>query len=231
MALHQTNFLQKATGRNFWKDMNGVPRLTKPDITRYKEWANEKLYLTGAEQGESPTWDWILEKFKEQMYSFGINIFVVDAFNKVELGKGNKLDEINTVLTKLTNFAQINNVIVFLVAHPTKMQKKEDGTYEQPTLYNVSGSADFRNQTHDGFCIYRYFDGDQKGFTEFTNLKTKMNFQGEIGAKIGFEYDPVNGRYYAQGMNPSTFDMTGGITQPIPEDNSDIIPMELEAPF
>ena len=57
------------------------------------------------------------------MYSFGIDIFVIDAFNKVLLPKGNKLEEINIVLTKLTHFAQSNNVIVFLVAHPTKMQK------------------------------------------------------------------------------------------------------------
>jgi len=225
MELHQTTFAQKATGRNFWKGIDDVPRMTREDISRYKDWANEKIYLTGSEKGESPTWDWILEKFKEQMYSFGINIFVIDAFNKVELGKGNKLDEINSVLTKLTNFAQINNVIVFLVAHPRKMSQKEDGTYEKPSLYDVSGSADFRNQTHDGFCIYRYFDTENStGYTEFANLKTKMNFQGQIGKKVDFEYDMVNGRYYAKGMPPPRFDMT----QKEVVNNDDLLPVELD---
>ena len=56
------------------------------------------------------------------MYTFGIDIFVIDAFNKLQLPKGNKLDEINKVLTKLTMFAQMHNVIIFLVAHPTKMK-------------------------------------------------------------------------------------------------------------
>ena len=167
MELHQTNFIQKAVGKNFWNKVNRIPRITEEDILRYENWANEKLYLTGPEQGKGANWDWILDKFKEQIYSFGINIFVIDAFNKVELGKGNKIDEINNVLTRLTNFAQVNNALVFLVAHPRKMQQKEDGTYDKPTLYDVSGSADFRNQTHDGFCIHRHFGED--GYTEFVN--------------------------------------------------------------
>ena len=76
-------------------------------------------------KNEAPTWDWILEKFKEQLFSYGIDIFVIDAFNKLILPKGNKLDEINNVLTRLTSFAQMNNCLVLLVAHPTKMKKNE----------------------------------------------------------------------------------------------------------
>jgi hypothetical protein len=39
----------------------------------------------------------------------------------------------------------MNNVIIFLVAHPNKMQKRRDnGLYVSPTLYDVlSGSYGF----------------------------------------------------------------------------------------
>lgn len=209
MALHQTNFIQKAVGRNFWKDYPGIPRITKDDIDRYTEWANEKIYITAPEGDQAPTWDWLLDTFKEQMYSYGIDIFVVDAFNKLQLPSGNKLDEINRVLTRLTSFAQANNVIVLLVAHPTKMQKTEDGLYSMPSLYDVSGSADFRNQTHSGYCIYRYFENEEHdGYTTFTNLKTKFSFQGEIGAKIDYEYHVPTGRYYERGQQPTDYDLT-----------------------
>jgi len=210
MSLHQTNFIQKAVGKPFWKDIDGVPRITKEEIEEYKAWANEKLYLTAPERGETATWDWLLEKFKEQMMRFGINIFFIDAFNKVELPQGNKIDEINRVLTKVTSFAQANNVIVFLVAHPTKMKKNEAGVYDCPTLYDVSGSADFRNQTHDGFGIYRFFENEEtgsEGYTEFINLKTKMNFQGEIGKRVEFDYHIPTGRYFARGTQPPLFNM------------------------
>jgi twinkle protein len=206
MALHQSNFIQKAVGKPFFKDIQGVKKVTKEDINRYVNWANEKLYITLPENGKTPDWDWILDKFKEQMLIYGVDIFVIDAFNKVLLTKGMaKKDAIDETLTKITSFAQSNNVIVLLVAHPTKMKKSEKGVYDTPTLYDVSGSSDFRNQTHDGYCIYRYFD---ENYTKFINLKTKMQFQGEIGKDIDFDYHLPTGRYFAKGQNIPTFDIT-----------------------
>ncbi len=213
MSLYHTNLMEKVVGRSFWKDKpdsvgNNLPRITKNEIDTYEEWANEKIYLTSA-SGELPTWDWLLDKFKEQMFTFGIDIFVVDAFNKVLLPPGNKLEQINIVLTKLTHFAQSNNVIIFLVAHPTKMQKSQDtNLYNVPTLYDVSGSADFRNQTHNGYTIYRNWDTEStEAGTDFYNMKTKFNFQGEIGAKISFNYSMVNGRYYEKGTKEPLFSL------------------------
>ena len=207
MELYHTNLSEKVTGKNFWGKVNGkdVNRVSKEELTKYKEWGKEKIYLTDCEAGNLPTWDWLLKKFEEQMYSFGIDIFVIDAFNKVLLPKGNKLEEINIVLTKLTHFAQSNNVIVFLVAHPTKMQKNEQGIYGVPTLYDVSGSADFRNQTHNGYTIYRHFYDEVNNIeneTEFFNMKTKFNFQGEIGSSVKFKYCLENGRFYTGHEEP-----------------------------
>jgi twinkle protein len=203
-SLHHATFMQKVYGKNFFKDYPGVPRISKDEIIKYKEWANNKIYLTAPDNSTSPTWGWLLDRFKEQMICYGIDIFVIDAFNKLEFDKsGNKLDQINEVLTKLTTFAQMNNVIIFLIAHPTKMKKSESGIYESPTLYDVSGSSDFRNQTHDGYCVYRNFNEDG-GYTTFTNLKTKMTFQGQIGAYAEFQYDLASGRYYERGSECPT---------------------------
>jgi twinkle protein len=119
-------------------------------------------------------------------------------FDKV----GDNRHLISEVLTKLTSFAQQNNVIIFLIAHPTKMKKSDSGAYDMPNLYDVSGSADFRNQTHDGFCVYRIFEDENNAAqTIFKNLKTKFSFQGEIGAVKNFKYHLPSGRYYVEG-NP-----------------------------
>lgn len=197
MALHQANFIQKFWAMPFF----GNEKLSEDKIHFYNNWSSEKLYLTSPEKGQTPNWDWVLEKFKEQMYSFGVDIFVIDAFNKVLFtDNGNRLQQINDVLTRLTSFAQMNDVMIFLVAHPTKMKKNDQGVYDCPTLYDVSGSADFRNQTHDGFAIYRYFGNEE--YTEFINLKTKMSFQGEIGEKVQYEYHKKSGRYYERFTEP-----------------------------
>jgi len=234
LHLHQSTFIQKTFGKNFFNEVAGTPRISKQEIAKYAEWANEKIYLTCPDNGERPTWNWLLEKFKEQMVTYGIDIFVIDAFNKLEFDeKGNKLDLINSTLTKLTSFAQINNVMIFLIAHPTKMSKNATGQYEMPSLYDVSGSSDFRNQTHDGFCIYRFF-GDDAG-TKFINLKTKMSFQGEIGASVDFDYHLPSGRYYEKGTSEPTFNLIDwDIESPEPKtplatlvEAFDLEPMEL----
>lgn len=187
MSLYVTNLGTKALGTNLFK-------ATEQQRNEFKEWATEKIYLTNADSGQEPNWEWLLDTFQNQMMRYGIDIFVIDAWNKVILNDKNELQGIRRVLTKLTSFAQQNNVMIFLVAHPTKMKKNEKTKeYEQPTLYDVAGSADFRNQTHDGFCVYRYFN---EGKTTITNLKTKMSFQGDIGKSADFYYNIENGRYY-----------------------------------
>lgn len=207
LSLHQTRVIPKVIGKPFWKSQG--ERVTPSDIERYVKWANQRLYYTMPEAGEVANWDWIFDKFKEQMFTYGINIFVIDAFNKVQ-GASTK-EERDSVLSRLTMFAQTNNVVIMLVAHPTKMRKKDDGTYEMPTLYDVSGTSDFRNQTHDGYCIHRDFTDNS---VMFCNLKTKYNFQGKIGEFTILSYDIPTGRYYTQGMNVPLFDMTKSNEEP-----------------
>ena len=212
MALHQTQFMEKFYGKNFFNENFDRKRITKEEIKRYIDWANERLYITAPDNGEFPTWSWLLEKFKEQMFIYGVDIFVIDAFNKLEYDKSNdsELSKIKSVLTKLTMFAQMNNVIIFLVVHPRKMIKKDNGDYELPTLYDCSGSADFRNQTHDGFSIYRHFnyddnEGVDKNDVDFVVQKIKMKFQGEMNGTERFRFDPASERYYSKNQSPPTF--------------------------
>lgn len=214
VALHQLKLASKFIGKPYDKkkiyhypDGSQIPYLDRLDIAKYAEWANERIYTTTGNPETYTDWDWLLSIFKQQIFRYGINVFIVDAWNKVELPsrlKGNSVDNINSALTMITDFCIKNNVLVILVAHPTKM-KKENGAYEIPDLYSVSGSAHFRNQTHDGYVIYRYFPCDEhpKGKTLFINAKTKFSdIQGEIGKDMGFYYEPSCGRYYHEEQEP-----------------------------
>lgn len=218
IQMHFANFAQKAVGKPFYTDIDGIGRMTKEDIDRFKLWSKDRLYITAGEGKDVVDWKWLIEKFKEQLFSFGINIFVVDAWNKVQMPKGYFGKEgIDKVLTELTAFCQQNNVSLHLIAHPTKMKKTERGDYEVPTLYDVSGSSDFRNQAHNGCTIYRKFDtAEQEGCTEFYNMKTKMAFQGRIGEKVVFKYHIPTARYYVEGCAPYHLDLTqDGEREPI----------------
>ena len=220
IKMHFANFAQKAIGKPFYSDIDGVKRMTKDDYARFEQWSADRLYITAGEGADTIDWKWLIDKFKEQLFSFGINVFVVDAWNKVQMPQGyNGKEGIDRVLTELTAFCQQNNVQIFLIAHPTKMRKQDNGKYEVPTLYDVSGSADFRNQAHNGFTIYRNFETDKNandGNTTFFNMKTKMFFQGDIGAEIVFKYHVPTARYYIEGCPPYHLDLTeDGSKEPI----------------
>ena len=92
------------------------------------------------------------------------------------------------------------------------------------------------DQTHDGFCIYRYFGDDS--YTSFENLKTKMKFQGIIGGKVDFEYHIPSGRYYLRGGIPPTHSLIDCLEEEIniipkisTDDAFDDVNINLEVPF
>src|SRR5690606_19186568 len=128
LELHMSSFIQKTIGKPYF-EMKDQQRVSKDEIEQFIEWSEQRLYLTSGEAGVFVNWDWLFEKFKEQMFQYGISIFVVDAYNKVEhTGGKTERENITQVLSRLTQFAQQNNVLIILIAHPTKMQK-ENGIY------------------------------------------------------------------------------------------------------
>lgn len=198
MKMHHGVLAEKVLGKPFKKDFANNPKMTASELQEYIEWSKDRVYLTYPEKGETMGWKWLLDKFREQLFSYAIDIFVIDAFNKVKRNNPDSLGEINQVLSDLCLFAQAHNVHVFLVAHPTKMAKDKNGNYLPPTLYDVKGSGDFRDQAHNGLCVHRYFE---EGYTEVINLKTKFKSQGVITGRAEFEYDVTNGRYHERGGN------------------------------
>ncbi len=209
MKLHHSQLAEKVIGKPFRSDYNGFNRMTMDEVNEYKRWSSERVYITNPEKGEMINWDWLIEKFKEQIFRFGVDIFVIDAFNKVKRNSPSDLAEIGEILGRLTLFVQAYNVHIFLIAHPTKMKKNDDGAYEIPSLYDVKGSGDFRDQAHNGLCIYRYFDENNdlgKAHTIAMNIKTKFKHQGEIGASVPFSFETANGRYrdFDSGLNIET---------------------------
>lgn len=196
MQIHHSILAEKVIGRPFHNDTTESRRMTRLEYERYIEWSSNKLYLTAPEDADTPDWDWLLNTFQQQIFRYGIDIFVIDAFNKVKRKNMDSLGEISQILSRLTLFAQQNNVHIFLIAHPTKMQKDESGNYKVPTLYDVKGSGDFYDQTHNGLTGYRHFANDnQEDSFDIITTKLKFKHQGEVNKTINYKFCTSNGRY------------------------------------
>lgn len=200
MELHHSILAEKVIGKPFYGNTSECSKMTEQDLQDYIEWSSDRVYLTCPEKAIIPDWDWVFDRFNEQLFRYGIDVFVIDAFNKVKMKGGGTLYEINEVLGRLTLFAQMHNIHIFLIAHPTKMRKKEDGKFDVPTLYDVKGSGDFYDQTHNGLTVYRHFDDN---WTEVIPQKLKFKHQGKVLERTAFKYCISNGRYYSMIEQPS----------------------------
>lgn len=201
MSLHHSVLAEKVIGKPFHNEVKGIGRITKNDLQDYSDWSSKRMFFTAPETGQMPTWDWLIERFKEQLFRFGIDIFVVDAFNKVKRSNPDSLGEINEILARLTLFCQQHDVAMFLIAHPTKMKKDErTNKYAVPTLYDVKGTGDFYDQSHNGLTIYRDFENDT---TSAIPTKLKFKHQGNVGKECVFRYCKTNGRYFPLGDKES----------------------------
>lgn len=195
MHLHQSLLFEKVIGKD-------IKRTTQTEREHYRQWSDKRVFLTHPES-QQPTWDWLFVKMRETIARYGVQFFVIDAFNKVYLDLNGKTETqaINDLLSKLTLFKQQHDIHIFLVAHPVKMGKDENGDWQIPTLYSINGSSHFYNQTDNGLSVYRIFPDDEQQKPDMTQIhvqKVKFKHLGMIG-KSDFQYNTNNGRYRAFG--------------------------------
>ena len=186
LAYHASKLIEKFTGKKFSKDT-----LTFGEYKMVKQHLETDFFFI------SPKDDYrletILERAKFLVRRKGIKALVIDPYNRLE-DESDGMSEtkyISRQLDRLTNFAQQNDVLVILMAHPTKQTKNKDGVIEAPTLYDISGSAHFYNKTDFGIVVHR---NRVENTVEVIVQKVKFRHLGEVGTAL-FKYNINNGRY------------------------------------
>lgn len=136
---------------------------------------------------------------------FNIRILVVDNWTTMDTTNPEGIDTrdyYGLVLAKFTKFAKQYDCHVFLVVHPRKLSKKDDGTYVMPTGYDLYSSSHFYNLTDNGISLR-----SNDGFTDIQVWKIRhQEFVGKEGFfKIRFD-KASGGNYYDTdevGFNPT----------------------------
>jgi len=95
-------------------------------------------------------------------------------------------------LTKIEVFAKKYDVLVFIVAHPTKMYKGQDGKIEEPTMYNIKGGGEWYDASYHGLLVHRDYENKT---VKAKVLKVKFQNLGENGAEAHFTWEPRSGSF------------------------------------
>ncbi len=135
----------------------------------------------------------VLRKGAELVRRKGIKCLVIDPFNKVR-DVDCKTEDVNRYtmeyLSKIEIFAKKYDVLVFIVAHPTKMYKGSNGKIEEPTMYNIKGGGEWYDASYHGLLIHRDYEAKT---VKAKVLKVKFQNLGENGAEAHFKWEPKSG--------------------------------------
>jgi twinkle protein len=143
---------------------------------------------------EKYTIEHVLKKGAELVKRKGIKCLVIDPYNKVRSIKPSADVNQYTLdyLEQIDVFAKKYDVLVIVVAHPTKMYKDGNGKIEEPTMYNIKGGGEWYDASYHGLLVHRDYDAQT---VKVKVLKVKFQNLGENGAEAHFKWQSDSGGY------------------------------------
>jgi twinkle protein len=177
--------------------------MPEQDLVRAMEWEQQHFALIRADD-DAPTIDWILDMARASVLRHGSRGLVIDPYNEIEHRRPQgetETEYVSELLGKIRRFAQAHGVHVWVVAHPAKMQR-ENGKLPPPTLYDISGSANWANKADLGIVVHRPDPIGDPATTEIYVRKVRFKSVGKIGV-TSLQYDKVTGRYGELRSEPS----------------------------
>jgi len=184
IQLHVTRLMSKVIGKHF-------NNMTRQEIDMGLDFVN-KHFVWIYPEDENYSLRNILNIARDAVRRYGVDALVIDPWTEIDKGGMTSTEDINDHLSTLNQFKRAEDLHIFLVAHPTKMQKDpETRKVNVPDLYDISGSANFYNKADFGITVYRNFEGQT---VEVYINKCKFEHLGKQGVCV-LKYNTDNGRY------------------------------------
>ena len=172
-------------------------RLHKMDKEIYdeaKEWVNPFFKFI---MPEDRTLDSVLSKAKILVKRYGMKGMIIDPYNEIiHTNRKEGISEteyVSEFLAQIRGFAREMGIHIWLVAHPTKLQKGTDGRYPVPTGYDVAGSAHYFNKADNIIAVHRD-KADPTAYSEVHVQKIRSRWLGQLGHTY-LSWDKHSGRY------------------------------------
>ena len=179
--------------RKVWMDMPSAAEVYSEKWNQVADHVNDNFFFIDMDKY---TLESVLRKGAELVKRKGIKCLVIDPFNKVRDINGNESGDVNVYtleyLSKIEIFAKKYDVLVIVVAHPTKMYKGTDGKIEEPTMYNIKGGGEWYDASYHGLLVHRDYDAQT---VKAKVLKVKFQNLGENGAEAHFTWERRSGSF------------------------------------
>ena len=192
-AIHVTKLMEKFIGLSFAFRKDPEHRMNRK---QFEEGIGlTDLYFSFIDIAQTDiTIHGILDKCRELVLRTGIKGVIIDPWNYIEhkIPAGyTETQYISESLSLIKDFAIRNDVHVFVIAHPRKLQKDPKGKYPIATMYDIAGSAHFFNKTDNGISIHRDFDTNA---VDVHTQKVRFSWMGRVGTAM-YDFDYLTRQY------------------------------------
>ena len=181
--------------RKTWGDMPAPGDIGNSKWKEVSDHVNDNYYFIDMDKYSLES---VLRKGAELVKRKGIKCLVIDPFNKVR-DTNAVSDDVNRYtmdyLAKIEAFCKKYDVLTFIVAHPTKMYKGQDGKIEEPTMYNIKGGGEWYDASYHGLLVHRDYEAKN---TKVKVLKCKFQNLGVNGAESFFTWEHRSGSFVPQ---------------------------------
>ncbi len=187
ISFHASKLMEKYAGKRLHK-------MTREEYDAAKEWVNTffKFILP-----EDRTLESLLSKAKLLVKRYGMKGLIIDPYNEIthtHRKEGiSETEYISEFLAQLRGFCRSMGVHIWLVAHPTKLQKGMDGRYPVPTGYDIAGSAHFFNKADNIIAVHRD-KSNPDAPSEIHIQKIRSRWLGQLG-QTNLTWDRHSGKY------------------------------------
>ena len=191
---HAQNFIEKLSMLPFDRPGYHKPRIARKEVGDMIAILEDRVMFIMPEN-EKMTVETVLDKARVCIYRYGVNGIIIDPWNEFDHEYGNlsETQYIAEQLGRIRRFARQNGAHIWLIAHPQKMTKDQvTGQYPAPSMYEISGSAHWKNKADVGICVHRPDMNDD--LTEVYVQKVRFREIGKTGV-VQFRYSRETGTY------------------------------------
>ena len=181
--------------RKCWGDMPSPGDIGGSTWKKVSNHVNDNFYFIDMDKYSLES---VLRKGAELVKRKGIKCLVIDPYNKIRDANAVS-DDVNRYtmdyLSKIEQFCKKYDVLTFIVAHPTKMMRDQNGKIQEPTMYNIKGGGEWYDASYHGLLVHRDYEAKN---TKVKVLKVKFQNLGENGAESFFTWEPKSGSFVPQ---------------------------------
>lgn len=194
LETHHAKIIEKYMGRPFNPGI--TRRIDEVELDEASAWMHGKFLFAKPDRPDIAT---ILTEAGKcaavgKTWKLGV---VIDPWNHLEHYRPqfqSETEYVSAVLSQVIAWVREVNAHLWIVAHPSKMQRGKDGKLPVPTPHDVSGSAHFWNKADNCIAVWRDQSDYRKQEVDVHVQKIRFKHIGHMGMAT-LVYDRITGRY------------------------------------